>query len=60
MLECGRALGCMLARQCWNLVLWFIPSRQLSTTQLLAHSSLPCQDGGENQKSKSEKTCGLR
>ena len=40
-------------------VSWFNPRRQLSTTQPLAHSS-PRWDGGENQKGKSEKTCGLR
>lgn len=32
--------------------LWFSPSRQLSTTQMLAHS--PQVVGGENPKGKSE------
>ena len=39
-------------------VSWFNPSQQLSTTQPLTHSQR--WDGGENQKSKSEKTRGLR
>jgi len=42
-----------------NKASWFNPSWQLNTTQPLAHSS-PQQDGGENWKSKSEKTRGLR
>lgn len=34
------------------------PIQQLIPTQPLAHPPLLC-DGGESQKSKSEKTCGL-
>lgn len=37
-------------------LLWCDPSQQLSPTQLLAQPPLV----GENQKGKSEKTCGLR
>lgn len=37
-------------------MLWFIPSCQLSPTQLTAS----WWNGGENWKSKSERTCGLR
>lgn len=45
----------------WNksnggrLLLWFDPGRQLSTTQLCAHS--PKWDGRENQKGESGRTC---
>lgn len=42
----------------WCRVSRFNPSRQLSPTQPLAHS--PWWDGGDNQKGKSEKACGLR
>ena len=41
-----------------EVVSWFNPSQQLSPTQPLAHS--PQWNGGENRKSKNEKTRGLR
>lgn len=42
-----------------NTVLWFNPSWQLNLTQLLTHLLPPHRDGGENWKSKGDKTRGL-
>ena len=41
-----------------EVLLWFNPGKQLSPTELLAHS--PTVGWGENWKGKSEKTHGLR
>lgn len=43
-----------------NHLLWFNPSRQLSTTELLTHYPSRAEDGGENWKGKSARTRGLR
>ncbi|KAK4811082.1 hypothetical protein QYF61_016368 [Mycteria americana] len=47
------------SKNCMKL-LRFSPSRQLITTQLLAHPPPSQGDGGENWKTKSKKTRGLR